>query len=105
MLKEYGNDIGNFPATDNPLLYLLSKATPNLPEDKLKEKQRKFGEDSESLSSLLKHKGEKPTWEQVQLIRQYTVNFNPAFEHKILLLTSPLQPGQGTGDEVNTSTS
>jgi hypothetical protein len=60
------------------MMYLLQEAGKN-PEFS-KEKQLKFDYDPILLSQLLNLKDGRINWSGLNIIRQYTVNFNPAIK-------------------------
>jgi Cdc6-like AAA superfamily ATPase len=101
-LEEWGGRIPeNAPAGD-PLLYLLEEVSPLLS----REKQRELDEDPGSLRELLEREDGRLTWEELRRIRQYTVNFNPAVEEEMWVLTAGEHPVESTGDgPLDTATS
>lgn len=68
----------DFPSSD-PLIYLLEAVRSQLS----KEKQGKLDDDPDLLRILIKRQEGSLSWEQLKLIRQYTVNFNPAVEAEL----------------------
>jgi hypothetical protein len=67
--------LDEFPA-DDPLMHLLERAKPHL----VREKQRVLDDDIDALVQLLKHQDGRVAWEELAVIRRYTVNFNPAID-------------------------
>ena len=61
------------------------------------EKQRELDENFESLHALLEREGGRLTWNELQRIRQYTVNFNPAIEGELRVLTAADRLSEPTG--------
>jgi hypothetical protein len=66
----------------DPLTYLFEKATSD-PEFQQQE-QDTIDDDVELLKRLLAKPQGRPTWEQLGILRQYTINFNPAVEAEIV---------------------
>jgi hypothetical protein len=79
-------------ATDNPLAYLYKQVAPRLSE----ERQQLLDDDIAVLKRLLNGWAGHITWEQLEALRQYTINFNPAIEAE---LESPPEDS-GTQPEV-----
>jgi hypothetical protein len=67
-----------FPSGD-PLAYLLEEVKPQLSQ----EKQSKLDDDPDLLRMLIKRQQGSLDWEQLKIIRQYTVNFNSAVEAEL----------------------
>jgi Cdc6-like AAA superfamily ATPase len=67
-----------FPSGD-PLAYLLEEVKLQLSQ----EKQSKLDDDPDLLRMLIKRQEGSLGWEQLKIIRQYTVNFNPAVEAEL----------------------
>jgi len=67
-----------FPSGD-PLAYLLEEVKSQLSQ----EKQSKLDDDPDLLRMLIKRQEGSLGWEQLKIIRQYTVNFNPAVEAEL----------------------
>ena len=67
-----------FPLGD-PLVYLLEAVESQLSQ----EKQGKLDDDPDLLRILIKRQESSLDWEQLKIIRQYTVNFNPAVEAEL----------------------
>jgi hypothetical protein len=76
MLEKWNWEIPAITPAGDPLLHLLDKVSPQLSTNK----HHELDEESESLRELLEHGEEQLTWEELQRIRQYTVNFNPVIE-------------------------
>ncbi|MBW4687970.1 MAG: caspase family protein [Komarekiella atlantica HA4396-MV6] len=73
--------IQSLPENDDPLEYLLSKVNEQFQKNKdALIKQRKLDHDTDLLRMLLQRREGRLTWDQLTVIRQYTVNFNPAVE-------------------------
>jgi hypothetical protein len=71
----------SLPENIDPLQYLLKEVNLQFKENKdALVKQRKLDHDPDLLRMLLQHQEGRLTWEQLTIIRQYTVNFNPAVE-------------------------
>lgn len=66
-------------ATHNPLAYLYEQVTPRLSE----KRQRQLDDDIDNLERLLDGWAKNITWEQLEILRQYTINFNPAIEGEL----------------------
>ena len=66
-------------ATHNPLAYLYEQAGPRLSE----KRQRLLDDDIALLARLLEGWAGHITWEQLEALRQYTINFNPAIEAEL----------------------
>lgn len=67
-----------FPATD-PLNYLFQKVNFKIAQDqKALVKQQRLDYDPDLLRMLLKGQEGKLSWKNLEVIRQYTINFNPA---------------------------
>ena len=95
-LEEWGGRIPALAPAGDPLLYLLDQVSPRLST----KKQRELDfEDLESLRKLLRREGGRLTWEELLRVWQYTVNFNPAVEGEMLVLTTGEQPVDSTGAE------
>jgi hypothetical protein len=95
-LEEWGGQVPVDAPAGDPLLYLLGEVSPRLLGEEQRTLQRKFDEVPESLRGLLEHGGERLTWEELRRIRQYTVNFNPAVEGEMRLLTAGQDPAEST---------
>jgi len=67
-----------FPSSD-PLVYLLKEVGSQLSQ----EKQSRLDDDPDLLRMLIKRQEGSLNWEQLKIIRQYTVNFNPAVEAEL----------------------
>lgn len=67
-----------FP-TDDPLLYLYKNVKGQL----VPERRDKFDHDPDWLEQILTSQQGKFTWETLRIMRQYTVNFNPAIEAEL----------------------
>jgi hypothetical protein len=93
-LEEWDGQIPASAPAGDPLLYLLEEVGPRLS----REKQRELDEDPESLRELLEREDGRLTWEELQRIRQYTVNFNPAVEGEMWVLTAGEHPVDSSGD-------
>jgi Cdc6-like AAA superfamily ATPase len=90
MLWQYDETLeewdGDLPAAD-PLPCLFNQVSPRLSSDK----QHKL-DDPDLLRKLLEREEVRFTWEELQRIRQYTVNFNPAVESEMWALSAGEQP-------------
>jgi hypothetical protein len=71
-------------AADNPLAYLYEQVTPSLSKDR----QRRLDDEVSLFERLLDGWFGQVTWKQLEVLRQYTVNFNPAIEGEF----EPLPP-------------
>jgi Cdc6-like AAA superfamily ATPase len=63
----------------DPLLYLLKEVAPELSDAS----RKAFDDDKDLLQDLLDCKDGRLSWEQLRVIRPYTVNFNPAVEQDL----------------------
>jgi hypothetical protein len=97
-LEEWDGRIPNEARAGDPLLYLLGEVSPRLLSEEHRKLQRKFDEPPESLQHLLELEGGELTWQELQRVRQYTVNFNPAVEGELGILTAEDHPVESTGN-------
>jgi Cdc6-like AAA superfamily ATPase len=73
---DWGGRIPAQPPPGDPLVYLLGEVRPRLSQ----KRRRELDEDANLLDDLLASEEGRLTWEQLDVIRAYTVNFNPAVE-------------------------
>ncbi len=67
-----------FPERD-PLIYLFQKVSFQITQDQdALSKQRRLDYDPDLLRMLLQSQEGRLSWKSLEVIRQYTVNFNPA---------------------------
>ena len=64
---------------DDPLVYLLAEVEPELDAPL----RNRLDDQAEDLRTLLKADGAAFSWLELQRIRKYTVNFNPAVEERL----------------------
>ncbi|MCZ8048377.1 MAG: hypothetical protein GPI90_24360 [Microcystis aeruginosa K13-05] len=75
--KEEGK-LADFPERD-PLIYLFQKVSFQITQDQdALSKQRRLDYDPDLLRMLLQSQEGRLSWKSLEVIRQYTVNFNPA---------------------------
>jgi hypothetical protein len=82
--KRYTQAMEDENAADNPLAYLYKQVTPSLSKDR----QRRLDDEVSLFEGLLDGWFGQVTWKQLEALRQYTVNFNPAIEGEL----EPLPP-------------
>ena len=74
--QRYDQEKDSEVATHNPLAYLYGQVVPLLSE----KRQRLLDDDNSLLERLLDGWAGRLTWEQLEALRKYTINFNPAIE-------------------------
>ena len=86
---DWGGRIPAQPPPGDPLVYLLAEVSPRLSQ----KRRRELDEDANLLDDLLASEEGRLTWEQLDVIRAYTVNFNPAVEEVRLTDTENASAG------------
>jgi Cdc6-like AAA superfamily ATPase len=76
IIEQQKDGLIDLPQVDNSLIYLLEKVSPQI----LKDKQMRIDYDPDLLVKFLQAQKTCLKWEELEKIRQYTVNFNPAIE-------------------------
>jgi Cdc6-like AAA superfamily ATPase len=79
LLDDWDGKIPAHPPPGDPLTYLLDEVRPHL----VQKRRRELDEDEKLLDDLLASKEGRLSWEQLDVIRAYTVNFNPAVEEEL----------------------
>ena len=78
-MRKDGSDV-------DPLTYLLEEVGKNRELFSL-DRQSKLDHNPKLLSQLLQREEGRLNWDELEVIRQYTVNFNPAIEAELLYET------------------
>lgn len=78
-LDDWGTEIPPEVRAVDPLVYLLKEVAPELSDAS----RKAFDDDKDLLQDLLDCEDGRLTWDQLGLLRPYTVNFNPAVEQDL----------------------
>jgi len=75
---------------DDPLGYLLETVAPHLDE----EARKRHDDDIDRLAALLKISDKSFTWDELETIERYTINFNPAVDSELDEALATLDPAE-----------